>query len=170
MQVEWTGERVDILKKLWLDGLSASQIAGELGAVTRNAVIGKVHRLGLGGRTKVRAPSFRGPRPPKDRMVRIRQRSPSRFRIGDHEMEAEALPVEDVKPDTAISIDRLTDSTCRWPFGDPGKEQVMYCGRVTFEDGGNKYPYCKAHCCKAYTVADRRRSQNPVSYAPKIIR
>ena len=50
--MSWTDERVDLLKKLWADGLSASQIAGELGNVTRNAVIGKVHRLGLSGRAK----------------------------------------------------------------------------------------------------------------------
>src|SRR6202035_1473542 len=47
-----TDERVELLKKLWSDGLSASQIAAELGGITRNAVIGKVHRLGLSGRAK----------------------------------------------------------------------------------------------------------------------
>jgi GcrA cell cycle regulator len=61
----WTDERVELLKKLWGDGLSASQIAGELGGITRNAVIGKVHRLGLSGRAK--APSSSMPRPRKPR-------------------------------------------------------------------------------------------------------
>ena len=55
--MSWTDERVELLKKLWTDGLSASQIAAELGGVTRNAVIGKVHRLGLSGRTKTTLPS-----------------------------------------------------------------------------------------------------------------
>lgn len=54
--MQWTDERVELLKKLWSEGLSASQIAAELGGVTRNAVIGKVHRLGLSGRAKA-APS-----------------------------------------------------------------------------------------------------------------
>jgi hypothetical protein len=58
--MSWNDERVELLKKLWTDGLSASQIAGELGGVTRNAVIGKVHRLGLSGRAK--APSVSAPR------------------------------------------------------------------------------------------------------------
>ena len=58
--MSWTDERVELLKKLWADGLSASQIAGELGGITRNAVIGKVHRLGLSGRAK--APSSATPR------------------------------------------------------------------------------------------------------------
>ena len=67
----WTDERVELLKKLWADGLSASQIAGELGGITRNAVIGKVHRLGLSGRAK--APSSSVPRQRKPR-------APSMFR------------------------------------------------------------------------------------------
>ena len=61
----WTDERVELLKKLWADGLSASQIAAELGGITRNAVIGKVHRLGLSGRAK--SPSSTAPRPRKAR-------------------------------------------------------------------------------------------------------
>ena len=61
----WTDERVELLKKLWADGLSASQIAAELGGITRNAVIGKVHRLGLSGRAK--SPSSAAPRPRKPR-------------------------------------------------------------------------------------------------------
>ena len=61
----WTDERVELLKKLWADGLSASQIAAELGGITRNAVIGKVHRLGLSGRAK--SPSSASPRPRKAR-------------------------------------------------------------------------------------------------------
>src|SRR6201991_4126581 len=63
--MSWTDERVELLKKLWSEGLSASQIAGELGGITRNAVIGKVHRLGLSGRAK--APSSSVPRPRKPR-------------------------------------------------------------------------------------------------------
>src|SRR2546428_5073765 len=61
----WTDERVELLKKLWADGLSASQIAAELGGITRNAVIGKVHRLGLSRRAK--SPSSTAPRPRKPR-------------------------------------------------------------------------------------------------------
>ena len=63
--MSWTDERVELLKKLWADGLSASQIAAELGGITRNAVIGKVHRLGLSGRAK--SASSAAPRPRKPR-------------------------------------------------------------------------------------------------------
>ena len=71
----WTDERVELLKKLWADGLSASQIAGELGGITRNAVIGKVHRLGLSGRAK--SPSSSAPRVRKPRSHMLRVSRPS---------------------------------------------------------------------------------------------
>ena len=74
--MSWTDERVELLKKLWADGLSASQIAGELGGITRNAVIGKVHRLGLSGRAK--SPSSAAPRPRKPRSHMMRMRPPIR--------------------------------------------------------------------------------------------
>src|SRR3981189_3258414 len=91
----WTDDRVELLKKLWGDGLSASQIAGELGGITRNAVIGKVHRLGLSGRAK--SPSSSAPRPRKARahphMLRV-SRPPVRGNTAlahayDYDMEPE---------------------------------------------------------------------------------
>src|SRR3954462_1051819 len=91
----WTDERVEILKKLWTDGLSASQIANELGNVTRNAVIGKVHRLGLSGRAK--SPSSSAPRPRKPRththMLRVRPQMRGNTALAyAHEVEVEAEP------------------------------------------------------------------------------
>src|SRR5579862_2686395 len=76
----WTDERVELLKKLWQDGLSASQIAKQLGGVTRNAVIGKVHRLGLSGRATPSKPTrttFKAPRPA--RPVSAAPSAPRRF-------------------------------------------------------------------------------------------
>src|SRR5690348_2830003 len=103
--MNWTDERVEQLKKLWADGLSASQIAAELGGITRNAVIGKVHRLGLSGRTK--APSSNAPRPRKPRashMLRV-ARPAIRGNTAlahafsyDYEADAEPTPVENVIP------------------------------------------------------------------------
>src|SRR5258705_10145083 len=80
----WSDDRVEQLKKLWEAGLSANQIAAELGGVTRNAVIGKVHRLGLSGRAK--RPATAAPRqrkaPPAPQMMRVaRPRSPRNTRL-----------------------------------------------------------------------------------------
>src|SRR5436305_6152888 len=95
----WTDERVERLKKLWADGLSASQIAGELGGITRNAVIGKVHRLGLSGRAK--SPSSAAPRPRKARATHMLRVSRPSIRGNtalayayDHEVEAEPQEIE----------------------------------------------------------------------------
>src|SRR5690348_1076323 len=90
----WTDERVELLKKLWTDGLSASQIAAELGGITRNAVIGKVHRLGLSGRAK--SPTSAAPRPRKPRSSGHMMRVPRASMRGNtalaYDYEAEPEP------------------------------------------------------------------------------
>src|SRR5258707_9791100 len=91
----WTDERVELLKKLWGDGLSASVIAGELGGITRNAVIGKVHRLGLSGRAK--APSSSMPRPRKPRPATQMFRAPQRPMMRGNTALA-AMPSYDYDP------------------------------------------------------------------------
>src|ERR1700737_1309177 len=92
----WTDERVELLKKLWGDGLSASQIAGELGGITRNAVIGKVHRLGLSGRAK--APSAAAPRQRKQRTPGHVFRTMRTATRGNTAL-AHALPAYEIEPE-----------------------------------------------------------------------
>src|SRR5580698_4207458 len=116
--MSWTDERVELLKKLWSDGLSASQIAAELGGITRNAVIGKVHRLGLSGRAK--SSSSASPRPRKARspshMLRI-----GRTSIRGNTALAHAYEIEEAAPeliDNVIPIGQrrtlleLNEQTC----------------------------------------------------------
>jgi GcrA cell cycle regulator len=168
MMWTWTDERVELLKKLWADGLSASQIAGELGGITRNAVIGKVHRLGLSGRAK--APSSSVPRQRKPR-------APSAFRParpvsrGNTALAHHALAFLDAEPEAEpepefldniipigqrCSILQLTDATCHWPIGDPSSPEFFFCGGKTT----SSLPYCAYHCRMAYQpVQDRRRDR-----------
>ena len=92
--MSWNDERVELLKKLWADGLSASQIAAELGGVTRNAVIGKVHRLGLSGRAKSPSSGIPRPRKPRSHMMRVARpmsRGANALALA-YEMEAEPEP------------------------------------------------------------------------------
>jgi GcrA cell cycle regulator len=159
--MSWTDERVELLKKLWSDGLSASQIAAELGGITRNAVIGKVHRLGLSGRAK--SPSSAAPRPRKARtsghMLRV-SRPTIRGNTAlayDYDLEPEPelleIPVEQRK-----TLLQLNEHTCRWPIGDPGGTDFFFCGG----DASNELPYCTYHCRVAYQPAhDRRRDKRP---------
>jgi len=155
----WTDERVASLTKLWADGLSASQIAAELGGVTRNAVIGKVHRLGLSGRAK--SPSSSSPRPRKARSSTHMMRVPRSSIRGntalayDYSAEPEPelieIPVEQRK-----SLLQLNDATCHWPIGDPGSADFFFCGGETAESR----PYCTFHARVAYQPAsDSRRDR-----------
>jgi GcrA cell cycle regulator len=161
----WTDDRVELLKKLWADGLSASQIAGELGGITRNAVIGKVHRLGLSGRAKApsssvprqrkpRAPSmFRAPRP----MMRGNT-ALAHMPAYDYEAEPEPEPIENIIPiGQRCSLLELDQEKCHWPIGDPGQPDFFFCGGKT--NAGT--PYCGYHGRVAYQPPAARRDRRP---------
>jgi GcrA cell cycle regulator len=161
--MSWTDERVELLKKLWSDGLSASQIAAELGGITRNAVIGKVHRLGLSGRAKSASSTAPRPRKARSPMMRIGRASIRGNTALAHayEMDAEAAPelIDNVIPiGQRRTILELTEQTCRWPVGDPGSSEFFFCGGNTI--GG--LPYCAYHSRVAYQPAsERRRDRRP---------
>ncbi|MBX6426210.1 MAG: GcrA cell cycle regulator [Variibacter sp.] len=165
----WTEERVELLKKLWAEGLSASQIAAELGGITRNAVIGKVHRLGLSGRAK--APSASVPRQRKPRAAAAFRPArpatrgntalaPLAFIEAEPEIEPEPQLVDNVIPmGQRCTILQLTEATCHWPIGDPSTPDFFFCGGRTVTG----LPYCGYHCRIAYQpVQDRRRDRRGV--------
>ncbi len=162
--MSWTDERVETLKKLWAEGHSASQIAAELGGITRNAVIGKVHRLGLSGRAK--SPSSAAPRPRKPRtashMLRV-TRSSMRGNTAlahayEFDIEPETEPIDNVIPlGQRRSLLELTEDTCRWPIGDPGSADFYFCGGPAI----TSLPYCAYHSRIAYQPANARRDRRP---------
>lgn len=165
----WTDERVELLKKLWADGLSASQIAAELGGVTRNAVIGKVHRLGLSGRAKSAsssAPRQRKARAPSPMMRVSRTASHGNTALAAHpsyaydiEPEFEPEPTENIIPiGQRRTILELTEDTCRWPIGDPGTADFFFCGGRPITSG----PYCSYHSRMAYQPPAARRDRRLV--------
>src|ERR1044072_8107279 len=167
----WTEERVELLKKLWSEGLSASAIAAELGGVTRNAVIGKVHRLGLSGGAE--APSHQPqPRVKPTRTPSPPMRSPAAFVRGNVALASDLLPASVLAPQALpeprpiedvviplsqrVTIMELNEQMCRWPLGDPGREDFRFCGTRVGPGG----PYCTHHAAIAYQpVLDRRRDR-----------
>lgn len=165
----WTDERVEILTKLWAEGLSASQIANRLGGVTRNAVIGKVHRLGLSGRTTTsRAKAPRQRRRTSSKSTRgggatLRTHGNVALKAyydpeADIEAETVPAPIQElfIPVSERASILTLKESMCRWPIGDPGEDDFHFCGRSS--DQG--VPYCDFHARIAYQpVQSRRRSR-----------
>src|ERR1035437_527364 len=160
----WTDDRVEQLKKLWEAGLSASQIAAELGNVTRNAVIGKVHRLGLSGRAK--SPSSAAPRQrkarPAQQMMRV-SRPVSRGNTAlahafEVEMEPDPIAYDNVVPmSQRLSLLELNEATCHWPIGDPSSSEFFFCGGKAL----SSLPYCAHHSRIAYQPASDRRRQPP---------
>jgi GcrA cell cycle regulator len=165
--MSWTDERVELLSKLWNQGLSASQIAGELGqGITRNAVIGKVHRLGLSGRAKTPSSSVARPRKttraPSHPLTMVRGNLAVAARPQMQIMpvvEYEPQPVVDivVPMSERVTIMELRESMCRWPFGDPTSPDFRFCGG----ESPIGTPYCAFHSKVAYQPSsDRRRSRS----------
>jgi GcrA cell cycle regulator len=179
----WTDERVELLKKLWMEGLSASQIAGILGeGVTRNAVIGKVHRLKLSGRAKPASstPRVRStPRPSTSgRRVAAPSSRPTSSAIGgmmkarnissaihgatalklSEELEADlyvAPQVQEIEIPVAqrLTLLQLNEHTCKWPIGDPLTADFFFCGGHS-EEGK---PYCEFHSRRAYHQIEKKK-------------
>jgi len=179
--MSWTDDRVELLKKMWTEGQSASQIAKELGGVTRNAVIGKVHRLGLSNRagaTSITAPDKKPAKPkaeaksvtkkaPADRVVEVTVTAPRKPIVpagqplppqpSANEISPEALAKVNEVEKTAkkISLMELTERTCKWPIGDPATEDFWFCG-LSVQQGK---PYCEAHVGVAFQPMSSRRDR-----------
>jgi GcrA cell cycle regulator len=167
--MSWTDERVDRLKALWNDGLSAAQIATELGAgLTRNAVIGKITRLGLGPRAK--APSEARPTiapiatPARNADAwRAAQKAPKKklgrqlpVSITSMQQEEPASadvpePVE-IPQSERVALLGLSADACRWPIGDPGAEDFRFCGAKVQKPGAS---YCGYHAGVSAGVGTR---------------
>ncbi len=138
----WTEKKTSQLKQLWAEGHTASQIARMIGdGISRNAVIGKAHRLNLAGRTQSRmisSPRINNNKQAPKKGVITRTRRPRGLR---------AIVIEkDFEPENPTSLEHLTDKTCRWPVGHPDEKDFYFCGRNPMEDR----IYCKLHVLHAY--------------------
>ncbi len=152
--MSWTDDRVATLTKLWNDGLSASIIAQRIGEVTRNAVIGKVHRLGLAGRR--RAAHGRRARPGRSLLIERphatrsgSQTHPRRAWLTRKSAAQEqllVLPELGAPTKSLVTVRTLTAMSCRWPIGDPKTDGFHFCGRVKAAG----CPYCAHHAAIAY--------------------
>ena len=165
----WTEDRVEILTKLWAEGLSASQIAKQLGGVTRNAVIGKVHRLGLSGRAKPSRPkkatNVRSASPRKRAATSRKPRAPRSVAKPAVVAAPPPPPPIEAKPlpnGEFATIMTIKDHMCKWPIGDPMESDFRFCGRKIKQGE----PYCEAHCSVAYQPS-RRRGSGPKALPPR---
>ncbi len=169
--MNWTDERVELLRKLWSEGLSASQIAAQLGGVSRNAVIGKVHRLKLSSRGRATAAPARQKKASQgSSATKSVTRAATATRHVTTSIGATALqaqfdaepvarhyirPVENVVVPISrrLQLVELTERTCKWPNGDPLTEEFHFCGNDSADSG----PYCTYHARVAFQPASERR-------------
>ncbi|MEO0398304.1 MAG: GcrA family cell cycle regulator [Pseudomonadota bacterium] len=154
----WTDERVELLKKYWAEGLSASQIAGKMGGVTRNAVIGKVHRLGLSGRATPAQPKRGCTTSAAETVV------PAETETIEQGLEDLSREPAFVAPITLDDEDMTTVSTlqrnmCKWPIGDPASDDFRFCGQPTALGKS----YCAYHARMAFQPSSTQRKSEPAS-------
>ena len=138
--MSWTDEKVAKLKELWGKGSTASQIAEIIGGISRNAVIGKAHRLNLSAKIKTRtvATNRNFENSINEKNSTIRRGRKSKFK---------SLIIEkDFEPENPKQLEELDENTCKWPVGHPNEESFYFCGRTSLKD----FSYCKLHLLYAY--------------------
>ena len=139
--MSWTEEKVAKLKELWGKGNTASQIAEIIGGISRNAVIGKAHRLNLSAKIKTRTASninnnFKSNN--QNNINKLTRGRKSRFK---------SLIIEkDFEPENPKQLEELNENSCKWPIGHPNEKSFYFCGRTSLKD----FSYCKLHLLYAY--------------------
>ena len=144
--MSWNNEKVNKLKELWGKGSTASQIAEIIGGISRNAVIGKAHRLSLSSKIKTRhassSTSF------NDSSVE----NNSKQRQGRKSKFKSLIIEKDFEPENPKKLEELDESSCKWPVGHPEEETFYFCGRSSLKD----FSYCKLHLLYAYQPKGRK--------------
>ena len=139
--MSWTEEKVAKLKELWGKGNTASQIAEIIGGISRNAVIGKAHRLNLSAKIKTRTSSninnnFKSNN--QNNINKLTRGRKSRFK---------SLIIEkDFEPENPKQLEELNENSCKWPIGHPNEKSFYFCGRTSLKD----FSYCRLHLLYAY--------------------
>ena len=138
--MSWTEEKVGKLKELWGKGNTASQIAEIIGGISRNAVIGKAHRLNLSAKIKTRTATsnqnFESSINEKNNITKRGRRN-----------KFKSLIIEkDFEPENPKQLEELDENSCKWPIGQPNEKSFYFCGRSSLKD----FSYCKLHLLYAY--------------------
>ena len=149
--MSWTEEKVSKLKELWGKGSTASQIAEIIGGISRNAVIGKAHRLNLSSKIKTRHSSS------SQSFDNDSEKNNSKQRPGRKSKFKSLIIEKDFEPENPKKLEELDENSCKWPVGHPEEESFYFCGRSSLKD----FSYCKLHLLYAYQPKGKR--EDPTS-------
>ena len=157
--MSWTEEKVSKLKELWGKGNTASQIAEIIGGISRNAVIGRAHRLNLSAKIKTRAAisnqSYESSL--NDKKINNRKGRRSKFK---------SLIIEkDFEPENPKHLEELDENSCKWPIGHPDEKSFYFCGRSSLKD----FSYCKLHLLYAYQPKGKKEEVTEKDDVPEFI-
>ena len=149
--MSWNEEKVEKLKELWGKGSTASQIAEIIGGISRNAVIGKAHRLNLSSKIKTRNASS------SQNFDNSSEENSSKQKRGRKSKFQSLIIEKDFEPENPKKLEELDESSCKWPIGHPEEQSFYFCGRSSLKD----FSYCKLHLLYAYQP--RGRKEEPVA-------
>jgi GcrA cell cycle regulator len=149
--MSWNEEKVEKLKELWGKGSTASQIAGIIGGISRNAVIGKAHRLNLSSKIKTRNASS------SQNFDNSSEENSSKQKKGRKSKFQSLIIEKDFEPENPKKLEELDESSCKWPVGHPEEQSFYFCGRSSLKD----FSYCKLHLLYAYQPKGRK--EEPVA-------
>ena len=148
--MSWTDEKVAKLKELWGKGNTASQIAEIIGGISRNAVIGKAHRLNLSAKIKTRSATSNEnyENLVHNKNIKLKRIRRSKFK---------SLIIEkDFEPENPKQLEELDDNSCKWPIGHPDEKSFYFCGRTSLKD----FSYCKLHLLYAYQPKGKKEESS----------
>ena len=149
--MSWNEEKVEKLKELWGKGSTASQIAEIIGGISRNAVIGKAHRLNLSSKIKTRNASS------SQNFDNSLEENSSKQRRGKKSKFQSLIIEKDFEPENPKKLEELDESSCKWPVGHPEEQSFYFCGRSSLKD----FSYCKLHLL--YPYQPKGRKEEPVA-------